>query len=51
MASKRLLNPRAAKPAAASLGFIERVNNAPFNVFNLLDDKLGDSIARGDFKS
>lgn len=48
---KRLLDARAAEAAATAFGFVERVNNAPFDVFNLLDDKLGDPIARCDFKS
>ncbi len=45
------MDARAAEAAATALGFVERINDVPFDVFNLLDDKLGDSIARCDFKS
>ena len=47
---RRLLNARAAEAAAAAFGFVERGNDVPLDILDFLNDKLGDSIARCDFK-
>ena len=45
------MDARAAEAAAAALGFVERVNDVPFDILDFLNDELGDSIARRNLES